>query len=106
LRVFNWITICCYNDDVGPEELVLPLEMIARGPSQASYKHKVDSRTAPTTLHYKPVQAGRHFITLREVAHRSEGVKRLLDPKSEKTEVEQIVRDLRGLDDLINNLLP
>jgi len=52
-----------------PEGVVLPLEMIVRGPSQSSYKRKVYSTHAPNVLHYKPTEGGVHLIMLREVAH-------------------------------------
>lgn len=54
-------------DECAPEGVMLPLELIVRGPS--SVKRKIYSRNAPTLLHYKPVEGGTHLIMLREVAH-------------------------------------
>jgi hypothetical protein len=69
LRAFNLVTVFVYYDECLPEGVVLPLEMIVRGPSDGSYQRRIYSRIVPPILTFKPREGGPHFIMLREVAH-------------------------------------
>jgi hypothetical protein len=66
---FAPVTLDIDYSECMPEGVVLPLELIVRGPSTSSNQHKIFSRHAPSTITFKPREGGFHLVTLREVAH-------------------------------------
>jgi hypothetical protein len=66
---FSPLTLLVNYDDCAPDGVVLPLEMIVRGPGESSYQRRVYTRTRPPSIVIKPREGGIHCIVLREVAH-------------------------------------
>jgi hypothetical protein len=66
---FMPVTVDVDYSECSPEGIVLPLELIIRGPSPDSNQSKIFSKNAPESLTFKPREGGLHIVILREVAH-------------------------------------
>lgn len=68
-KVFTSVQVAIDYSSAEPEGVVLPLELIIQGPTEASFVEKTYRKFRPDSISFKPIAAGEHLVLLREVAH-------------------------------------
>jgi hypothetical protein len=66
---FSSITIDVDYSGAEPEGVVLPLELIVQAPSASGFVRRFYTRTAPSSVIFRPAEGGLHLVMLREVGH-------------------------------------
>lgn len=69
IQIFIPFEICVNYDATEPEGVVLPLELVIRGPRPGQETRRKFTRSRPERLLVTPTTRGQHFVLLRELFH-------------------------------------